>query len=425
MVNFYFKIMSDKIIDIGKSVVMYEGQHNTNIICIELAEGLVFVDAGLQDDVAKGFRKKMEQRFDKKATHLILTHYHHDHLMGMVAFKDVEIIGSKTGNKKYLDDLQGRLSLENRKASVKQWKKLAVEQNWSPNETRDILWKYYPKVELLPTTKAVDTYEIGKGEQKVLFKRIGGHSECSAYIYLPHEKIILIGDNFVGDPSRVGGCFFGGLKESIIEFFDEIIALKPKTILPGHGPQTNVAYLEKARNYLEKFFKTLHEMYDEGIEPSEAANYKGLPEFYDEKPDYWDDRVVQRLYIRVGEERTIKEIDKLQLKIDQASKENNVEKLLKFYAEDFVITVSEGFYVQGQEQFRRCFKPTNFLEIKNERKDHYFLGDKFIEKVFTTSKTEGNGIKKTIQSEVVSIWIKENGAWKINTEIRLGEKEIS
>jgi len=31
---------------------MCEGQHNTNIICIELAEGLVFVDSGRQDDIA-------------------------------------------------------------------------------------------------------------------------------------------------------------------------------------------------------------------------------------------------------------------------------------------------------------------------------------------------------------------------------------
>lgn len=416
--------MSDKINDIGKSVVMYEGQHNTNIICVELDEGLVFVDSGRQDDVAKKFREKMEKRFNKKATHLLLTHYHNDHICGMSAFKDIEIIGSKTGNNKYLEDLKGSLSLEGRKASVEQWKKMAVEQNWEPSPARDLLWEYYPKVELLQTTKALDDYEIGNEKQKVIFKRVGGHSECSAYIYLPHENLVLIGDNFVGDPSRVGGCFFGGLNENSIELFDEIIKLKPKAILPGHGPQTDLAYLEKARNYFEKFFKVLHEMYDKGIEPSEAANYKGLPKFYDEKPDYWDDRVIGRLYSRISEKRTIKEIDKLQLEYTQISKENDLDKLINLYAEDFVITISNGFYVH-KENIRRCFRPSNFLDITNERKDYYFLGDKFIEKVLTTSTIEANGSKKTTQGEAIHIWIKENGSWKINIEIRLGEKEIS
>ncbi|NHK32814.1 MAG: MBL fold metallo-hydrolase [Asgard group archaeon] len=417
--------MSDKIIDIGKSVVMYEGQHNTNIICIELDEGLVFVDTGRQDDVAKDFRKKMEKRFNKKATHLLLTHYHIDHISGMSAFKDIEIIGSKTGNKKYLDDLKGTLTLENRKADVERWKKMAVEHNWEPNATRDIHWEYYPKVELFPTTKVVDEYEIGSGKQKVIFKRVGGHTECSAYIHLPHEDMILLGDNFVGDPSRVGGCFFGGLRKNSIKIYDEIIKLKPKIILPGHGPQIDLAYLEKAQEYFKKFFKVLDEMYDKGIDPSEAAKYKGLPEFYDEKPDYWDDRVVGRLYNVICAEKTIEKIDKQHKKLDKASIENDVDKLLKYYTKDFVITVSDGFFVQGEETFRRCFRPTKFLETGMKREDHYFTGDQFIEKVLIKSKTETNGKEETSAREAIHIWTKENGVWKIKTEVRLGDKDIS
>jgi glyoxylase-like metal-dependent hydrolase (beta-lactamase superfamily II)/ketosteroid isomerase-like protein len=417
--------MTYEITEIGKNVVMLEGQHITNIICIELDEGLVFVDSGRQDDVAVEFRKKMEKRFKKKATHMLLTHYHHDHISGMSAFKDIEIIGSKTGHKKYLEDLKGPLSKENRIAQVEQWKVMAVERNWEPHAGRDLLWEYYPKVDLFPPTKAVDKYEIGSGKQKVIFKRVGGHTECSAYVYLPHENIVIIGDNFVGDPSRVGGCFFGGLRESAIDIFDEIIKLKPKIILPGHGPKTDLAYLEKARDYFKKFFKVLGEMYDKGIKQSEILTYEGMPEFYDEKPDYWDRNVLERLYLVVGAEKTLEEIDKQHKKLDQASIENDVDKLLKFYTKDFVITVSNGFYVQGEETFRRCFRPTKFLETGMKREDHYFTGDQFIEKVLIKSKTEANGKEETSAREAIHIWAKENNVWKIKTEVRLGDKDTS
>ncbi len=415
--------MSEQIIEIGKSVVMHEMEHNTNIICIELEDGLVFVDSGRMDDIAKKFRKDMEKQFNKKSTHLFLTHYHHDHISGMSAFKDLEIVGSKTDHAKYLEDLQGTLSLESRKAQVEQWKVMAVELNWEPSKSRDLLWKYYPKVELLPPTKAVDEFELGSEKQKVVFRRVGGHTECSAYVHIPHEKIVILGDNIVGDPTKVGGCFFGGLKENIIGVYDEVAKLKPKIIIPGHGPTTDLAYMIKAGDYFKKLFQTLNEMYDKGVKPSEVSSYKGLPEFYDEKPDYWDN-VLGRLYQSISSEKAIKDIDQIQVKLDQASFENDVEKLLQYYAEDFVITVSNGFYVQGVEVFKRCFRPTKFVEIKNERKDHFFLGEKFIEKISTLSTTKKSETETTTESEAVQIWVKENNDWKIQSEIRLDTKDI-
>ncbi|MHA1353963.1 MAG: MBL fold metallo-hydrolase [Candidatus Heimdallarchaeota archaeon] len=416
--------MSSQIIDMGKSVVMCTRPHNTNIICIELDGGLVFVDSGRQDDVAIEFRQQMEKRFNKKATHLLLTHYHHDHISGMSAFKDVEIIGSKTGHKKYLEDLEGPLSKEGRKTSVEQWKKMAVEQNWDPSDSRTLLWKYYPKVDIFPPTKATDEFEIGSGKQKVIFKRVGGHTECSAYIYLPHEDMVLLGDNFVGNLSSVGGCFFGGLRENIIPIYDEIINLKPKMIVPGHGPEADLAYLVKARDYYKGLFKALGEIFDKGIKESELLAYEGFPEFFDEKPEYWDSRVLPRLYKEIGAEKTIAEIDKKLDKLNQASLENNLDKLLKFFTEDLIVTVRDGFYVQGQDDYRNRFRATNNIEITSERKDHYYIGDKFVERVITTSKSQNNGKTTTTESDAVHIWVKEKGQWKINMEIRIGEKEI-
>ena len=71
-----------------------EQAYGSNITCIALDEGLVFVDASLSTAVAGQFRKDMEARFERKTIALILTHGHLDHFLGMGAFADVEVIAA-------------------------------------------------------------------------------------------------------------------------------------------------------------------------------------------------------------------------------------------------------------------------------------------------------------------------------------------
>jgi hypothetical protein len=49
-------------VDISPSVVMAENPNGSNLTCIALDDGLVFVDAGLVTSIAADFRKAMEQR---------------------------------------------------------------------------------------------------------------------------------------------------------------------------------------------------------------------------------------------------------------------------------------------------------------------------------------------------------------------------
>jgi ketosteroid isomerase-like protein len=295
---------------------------------------------------------------------------------------------------------------------------MAVEQNWEPNESRNLLWKYYPKVVLLPPTKLVDEFELGKEKQKIIFKNIGGHSECSAYIHIPHEEMVILGDNIVGDPSQVGGCFFGGLRPNVVDIYKQVAELKPKTIVPGHGPITDLPYMQKALDYFIKFFKVLGEMIDKNVKPDEIATYQGLPEFYDKKPDYWDSTIL-RLYDAIGGEKAISEIDKIQRKLDKASITNDVDEMLKHYAKDFAITVSNGFAVRGHDDFRRCFRPSKYEKIEVERLDHFYLGNKIIEKLLSKTTQQVNGEKQVTESKCVNVWVKEDNKWKIQSEIRL------
>ena len=85
-------IEENKIVEITDKVIVLENVRYGNLGCIEIDDGLVFVDAGARADIAAQFRAQMEKRFEKEATHLFLTHFHFDHLGGLSAFKDLDVI---------------------------------------------------------------------------------------------------------------------------------------------------------------------------------------------------------------------------------------------------------------------------------------------------------------------------------------------
>ena len=72
-------------IDVSPSVVMAENPNGSNLTCIALDDGLVFVDTGLVTDIAADFRTAMEQRFKRPTKYLSLTHGHIDHIFAMAA----------------------------------------------------------------------------------------------------------------------------------------------------------------------------------------------------------------------------------------------------------------------------------------------------------------------------------------------------
>ncbi len=83
-----------QIVDIAPSVVMAQNPSGSNLTCIALDDGLVFVDTGLSTEAAATFRQQMEKRFDRPTKYLMLTHAHIDHIFAMGAFADVEVVAA-------------------------------------------------------------------------------------------------------------------------------------------------------------------------------------------------------------------------------------------------------------------------------------------------------------------------------------------
>ncbi len=289
---------------IGNRIVVLENEYDANLVCIELEKSLVFVDTGRVVDLALEFRKDMEKRFNKKASHLLLTHYHFDHYGAMSVFKDVEIIAAKAGYDDFSIGLKTYLIKETRQEDVRIWKEQAEKNNIEVSPGRLLHWEHYPKNDIFLPTKIVDDeLQLGNEKEKIIFKVTGGHSECTAYVYIPSESVIHISDNLATDPNGNDGVFLGhsvfffrmGVSSKTIEILEEVCTLPVITVIPGHGPVISKRHTIEITKYLKDLTATIHSSIVEGRDLDEIETDSGFKRFYVTKPDYWS-TIIQRQY---------------------------------------------------------------------------------------------------------------------------------
>ena len=262
-------------VDISPSVVMAENPNGSNITCIALDDGLVFVDAGLVTSIAADFRTAMEERFDRPTKYLVLTHGHVDHFFAMGAFADVEVVAASP-----------------EKALFEQ--QLAIE--W--NEERKAMWAgVFPAFmdafdtaePFLPTIWVEGEQIFGSGEKTAVFATTGGHTTGSSYLWFPSERVLVGGDlvqvdkyPYFGDQTNDLSAWIRALKSWH--------AMEPKAICPGHGRAVDRNYLRLEWEYFEALIAALTKLKAEGVPIEEAVVDPSLPAAYwpdQPEPRWW------------------------------------------------------------------------------------------------------------------------------------------
>ncbi|NHJ46630.1 MAG: MBL fold metallo-hydrolase [Asgard group archaeon] len=213
------------------------------ITCIALPEELIFIDAGIYVDLAREFRLKMESKFDRKTTHLLLTHSDWDHIFGMEAFEDVTIVASEKSIMKLKHNLkEDYLSKDGRKEWAESYREYKDLQDLIIN-AKIFLPNKFVKSELL----------IGPKSHEILFKVIGGHTEGSSIIYSSSEKVLCAGDNLLECYPQLQHEF-----TNPIPIIEEMERFEVDHYIPGHGKVVTKEYLQKVKQYfidLELFLK--------------------------------------------------------------------------------------------------------------------------------------------------------------------------
>jgi glyoxylase-like metal-dependent hydrolase (beta-lactamase superfamily II) len=265
-----------ELTQVSPSVIVARHGHGSNITCIALDDGLVFVDASQSTRLARRFREAMEARFGRPTRALILTHAHFDHILGMGAFADVPVLAADL-RRGFFERLAGVQWTEGRVAA------LAAVFPFFREDVADAK-------PFVPTALFSDQATIGPPGRGLAVKRTGGHSACSSYVFFPAESVLVAGDlvqaerrPYFGEPDTDLGAWKATLKAWS--------GMAVESICPGHGPVVSRDYLRGIWEYFEALETAVARLKAEGLTVEQIAAHRSLPAGYwggaDPLPPWW------------------------------------------------------------------------------------------------------------------------------------------
>jgi glyoxylase-like metal-dependent hydrolase (beta-lactamase superfamily II) len=217
-----------------------------NVGCIQLPDEIIVIDTGMAPPLAKQFRQLIHKEVGEPITHVILTHYHSDHVFGAQIFQDCPLITSATMAAMYPELLKGRWSPE----GIQEMKEYYAQNNPDVVELLEDLQI------ISPTQTFEDSMALGK-ENEIHIQCTGGHTAGHSTVYLKTEGILFAGDlvfcqqyPYAGDPTNNPPQW--------MQAFEDILKMPLKTIVPGHGPlcgkeeiEIQLAYFKKLESWIK------------------------------------------------------------------------------------------------------------------------------------------------------------------------------
>ena len=224
----------------------------SNAAFVVTPAGVVVIDALGSPALAERLMAEIRKVTPQPVTHVIVTHYHADHIYGLQAFRALgaRIIAHRAALE-YLNSETARQRLETSRIDMAPW----VDE-----QTR-----------LVPADEWIDSDQtLTVGGMRFLLRHVGpSHTPEDLVVYLPQEKVLFAGDLVFR--SRIP---FVGQADSghWIQALDVLLGYDATTIVPGHGPLSSEARkdMELTRDYLAYLRSAMGEA-ARNLEPFEDA----------------------------------------------------------------------------------------------------------------------------------------------------------
>jgi glyoxylase-like metal-dependent hydrolase (beta-lactamase superfamily II) len=224
----------------------------SNAAFVVTPEGVVVVDALGSPALARELLAAIARITPQPVRHVVVTHYHADHIYGLQVFKAAgATITAHQAGQAYLHSDTAALRLQASREELAPW--IDADTRLVPADR----WLSGP---LSFTLGGVDFVVQPAGP---------AHTPEDLVLLLPRQGVLIAGDLvFRGRVPFVGQADSGRW----IEALDRLLAFKPRTIVPGHGPASNTAEadLKLTRDYLHHLRSTMGEA-ARNLEPFEEA----------------------------------------------------------------------------------------------------------------------------------------------------------
>jgi glyoxylase-like metal-dependent hydrolase (beta-lactamase superfamily II) len=230
-------------------------------------QGVVVIDALGSPQLARELMDEVRRVTGRRVTHVVVTHYHADHIYGLQAFKDAgaQIIAVRSALE-YLhsDTAASRLAASRVELAP-----------WINAETR-----------LVPADQWIDgPTDLVVGGVRLQLIPVGpAHTAEDLVVYLPSEKLLFAGDIvFRGRIPFVGQANSGHW----IKALETVLQLGAAVVVPGHGPLSTSARqdMQLTRDYLAYLRSSMGDAardmtpFDEAYARTDWSRFEALPLF--------------------------------------------------------------------------------------------------------------------------------------------------
>jgi len=239
----------------------------SNAAFVVTPAGVVVIDALGSPALAEELIQAIGRVTSQPIRHLIVTHYHADHIYGLQAFKAVgATITAHRSGQAYLHSDTAALRLQASREEL---------APWIDDKTR-----------LVAADRWIDgPAQFTLGGVDFVLQPVGpAHTPEDLVVFLPQGRVL-----FAGDIVFRGRIPFVGQADSgrWIEALDRLIGFDARLIVPGHGPTSTNAQsdLKLTRDYLQHLRQTMGEAarnlepFEEAYARADWSRYEHLPLF--------------------------------------------------------------------------------------------------------------------------------------------------
>jgi glyoxylase-like metal-dependent hydrolase (beta-lactamase superfamily II) len=229
--------------------------------------GVVVIDALGSPELARELLAAIHRITPQPVTHVILTHYHADHIYGLQEFKKAgaKIIANRHGLE-YLNSETAANRLVASRADLAPWVNADTH--------------------LVPADQWLDgPLDLVVGGVQFLVRPVGpAHTPEDQVVFLPSERVL-----FAGDVVFRGRVPYVGQADSRhwIATIDDLLQLDPQVLVPGHGPKSTTARedLQLTRDYLVYLRESMRQAavdmtpFEEAYAQTDWSRFEHLPLF--------------------------------------------------------------------------------------------------------------------------------------------------
>ena len=247
------------------------GSANRNFISnagvIATPAGAVVIDALGSPVLALELIAEIRRVTGLAVTHVVLTHYHADHIYGLQEFRKAGAkIIAHAAAREYLNSDTAASRLAQSRIDLAPW--------------------IDARTQLVPADEWLDSpRELVVGGVRILLRPVGpAHTPEDLVVFLPTEKVLFAGDLvFRGRIPFVGQANSG----QWIRALDTVLGFGAQVVVPGHGPLSTSARqdMELTRDYLAHLRATMGkaarelEPFEEAYRQADWSRFEQLPLF--------------------------------------------------------------------------------------------------------------------------------------------------